>query len=51
VADDEIVDIYLENYRHIRRRIRIDQLIADDPDRALSLVLEIIRAPLESGLD
>jgi Family of unknown function (DUF6869) len=42
VADDEIVDSYLENYRHLRKMIRIDQLITEDPDRALPLVLEII---------
>jgi hypothetical protein len=40
--DDEIVDSYLEHYRYIEQRIRIDQLIADDPDRALPLLLEII---------
>jgi hypothetical protein len=42
VADDEIVDNYLEHYRHLRKMIRIDQLITKDPDRALLLVLEII---------
>jgi Family of unknown function (DUF6869) len=42
VADDEIVDSYLEHYRHLRKMIRIDQLITKDPDRALPLVLEII---------
>ena len=40
--DEEIVDSYLEHDRYIKQRIRIDQLIADDPERALPLVLEII---------
>jgi len=42
LADDEIVDGYLEHYRHIKQRMRIDQLIAEDPELALPLVLEII---------
>jgi len=42
VADDEIVDSYLEHYRHLRKHMRIDQLITEEPDRALPLVLEII---------
>src|SRR5215510_4024682 len=42
LTDDEIVDGYLKNYRYIRQRMRIDQLIAEDPELAFPLVLEII---------
>jgi len=42
VTDEEIAESYLENYRHLRKRMRIDQLIDEAPEQALRLVLEII---------
>jgi hypothetical protein len=42
VTDDEIVEAYLEHYRHTNNIYRIERLIEAYPEEALPLVLEIV---------
>ena len=41
-TSDEIVKAYLENYRHSSGVRELEEIISSQPDRALTLVLEII---------